>query len=211
MISLSAASGLGVGLALGAASIASVGPNTLMIIREGLTGRHTAMVASIVWIMKIALILTSGFCADALGALGPGLRTAALWLGMGFIAWLALRSLRAARQSARLDLRGGPHESRRACALRALGVVATNPLTYLEYLLLPASVGQSFAADVQLQFVAGLIFMASVGSCGYALGSSAIGRALRGRLNLLWFDRASGVVLAGVALSLAASLLLSPG
>ncbi|MGH8821915.1 MAG: hypothetical protein ACREWJ_11560, partial [Rhodoferax sp.] len=57
------ASEVQVGLALGAASLASIGPTTLMIAHEGLTGGRKLLVASIVWSAQITLIAASLACA----------------------------------------------------------------------------------------------------------------------------------------------------
>ena len=58
-MNLADASGFQVGLALGLASMASIGPNNLMIIREGLLRRRAIFVASLVWGTYVALLAAS--------------------------------------------------------------------------------------------------------------------------------------------------------
>lgn len=197
------------GLALGAASLASIGPTTLMIVREGLAGRRKLLVASMVWSAQISLIAASLAFADAVSGFGAGLRTGALWLGLAFMGWFALKSFGATARPGRLDHRGHLDESALACAVRAIAVVGMNPLTYIERFLLPATLGQSLdTPQARLQFALGLVLMAGVGCYGYALGGSVLLRVLRHRLSCKVFDRASGVLLMGMALSLAFGLAL---
>lgn len=201
------AGGFQTGVALGVASLASIGPTTLMIIREGFGDGRKLLVASVVWSVQIGLITASFFCADLVSNMDARTKTAVLWLGLFFLCWFALRALRASPRSCLLDHRSHAHEGWRTCLARVLCVVCTNPLTYIERFLVPASIGQSLEGDAaRLLFAAGLVLMAGLGCYGYALGGHAMQRILRQHVSLAVFDRASGVILAGVALSLGIGL-----
>lgn len=202
------AGGFQTGLALGAASLASIGPTTLMIIREGFGEGRKLLVASAVWSLQIGLITASFLCADLVSSTNARTKTAVLWLGLLFLCWFAVRALRASpRSGGLLDHRCHAHEGCCTCLARVLCVVCTNPLTYIERFLVPASIGQSLEGDgARLLFAAGLVLMAGLGCYGYALGGHAMQRILHRHVSLAVFDRVSGLILAGVALSLGIGL-----
>jgi len=201
-------SGLQAGMALGLASMASIGPNNLMMMREGLAGRRVRLVAGLVLASYAALIAASYCLALAAVGISPFLRMALTWAGLVAVAWFALQSLRAAMAAGPRDERTGAAESSRACLKRVLGVVWLNPLTYLEFLLIPAGLGQSFGdVEARLEFVVALILMSALCCCAYALGGGLIAGVLRRKASLRLFDLASGLILSAVAVSMAAGLL----
>ena len=200
--------GFQAGLALGAASMASVGPNNLMLLREGLVRGRMGLVAGLVWGSYIALIAASYLLAGSVEAISPSLQAVLTWSGLAAISWFALQSLRAAATAGRVEERGGEQETGRSCLLRVMAVVWMNPLTYVELLLIPAALGQSFgAADARLQFVAALVLMAALCCYAYAFGGRLIARLLQQRASLRLFDFASGLILLVIALTMTAALL----
>ncbi len=91
-MNLADASGFQVGLALGLASMASIGPNNLMIIREGLLRRRAIFVASLVWGTYVALLAASWPIGNSVTRLDPAFHTALSWLGLAALAWFAPQS-----------------------------------------------------------------------------------------------------------------------
>jgi L-lysine exporter family protein LysE/ArgO len=206
-MSLADASGFQAGLALGMASMASIGPNNLMMIREGLLRGRVMFVASLVWGTYVALIVASYLLGASIAGLDPSLRAALSWFGLAAVLWFALQSFRAAVAVGRIEDRSGKDESGRSCLARVMGVVWMNPLTYVELLLVPAALGQSFAAGgARLEFVMALILMAALSCYGYTLGGSLMASLLRSRINLRIFDLISGLILSAVAVTVAVGL-----
>lgn len=203
------ASGFQAGLALGAASMASIGPNNLMMIREGLLRGRVIFVASLVLGTYVALIAASYLLGASIAGLDPSFRAVLSWLGLAAVSWFALQFFRAAAAAGRVEDRVDKAETGRSCLARVMGVVWMNPLTYVELLLVPAALGQSFAAGVsRLEFVVALILMAALSCYGYALGGGMMVSLLRSRANLRIFDLISGLILSGVALSMAVGLVV---
>ncbi len=206
-MNLADASGFQVGLALGLASMASIGPNNLMIIREGLLRRRAIFVASLVWGTYVALLAASWPIGNSVTRLDPAFHTALSWLGLAALAWFALQSFRAAYAAGCVEDHADREAGARPCIARVMGVVWMNPLTYIELLLVPAALGQSFASgDARLQFILALVLMSALYCYGYALGGRIMALVLRSRANLRIFDFASGLVLAGLAAAMAVEL-----
>lgn len=203
-------SGFQAGLALGVASMASIGPNNLMIIREGLLRGRALFVASLVCSAYVVLIAASYLIGGSIAGLDPAFRTAMSWLGLAALVWFALQSFRAASAAGDMKNPSGKPETGRSCLARVMGVVWTNPLTYVELLLVPAALGQSFGADAaRLEFVAALILMATLCCYGYALGGGLMASLLRNRASLRVFDLISGLILSAVAVVMTAGLVSS--
>jgi len=206
-MNLADTSGFQVGLVLGLASMASIGPNNLMIIREGLLRRRAIFVASLVWGTYVALLAASWPIGNSVTRLDPAFHTALSWLGLAALAWFALQSFRAAYATGCVEDRADREAGARPCIARVMGVVWMNPLTYIELLLVPAALGQSFASgDARLQFILALVLMSALYCYGYALGGRIMALVLRSRANLRIFDFASGLVLAGLAAAMAVEL-----
>ncbi|MER8787835.1 LysE family transporter [Mesorhizobium sp. M0983] len=206
-MSFADASGFQAGLALGMASMASIGPNNLMMIREGLLRGRVMFVASLVWATYVALIAISYMLGSSIAGLDPSLGTALSWLGLAAVSWFAVKSFRAALAVGEAEDRSGKAETSRSCVARVMGVVGMNPLTYVERLFVPAAFGQSFAASgTQLEFMVTLILMSALGCYGYALGGGRVAPLLRSRASLRIFDLVSGLILSTVALVMAVGL-----
>jgi len=164
-------------------------------------------VASLVWGTYVALIAASYLLGASIAGLDPAFRTVLSWLGLVAVLWFALQSFRAASAVGRVEERVGKAETSRSCLARVMGVVWMNPLTYVELLLVPAALGQSFGAGgSRLEFVMALILMAALCCYGYALGGGLMASLLRSRTNLRFFDLTSGLILSAVGLFMAAGL-----
>lgn len=213
MLALDGAGALSAGLMLGTASILSVGPNNLMLVREGLTRGHVGLVAALVWTSYLALLVIAFLLADCMADGLSGARTLLTWLGPIALTWFAAASLRAAlRREPVRDPATTPRESRRACLRRVLAVVWLNPLTYVELLLVPAALcGRFSGQEPRLEFILGLLSVAAVCCCGYAFGGGACIRVLRDGRALRAFDLSAGLLLATATVLLTYGLLAEVG
>ena len=200
------------GIAMGTASVLSVGPNTVTLIREGLAGGRVSLVATLVWGSRLVLLGTALLLTDTIATKGAALRPVLSWLGFGVLCWFALSSLRAYLFAHRtLRLRGAGRETTAQCVRRILTLVWLNPLTYVEMLFVPATVGASFMMPVcRLLFIAGLVIMATASCYGYAFGGRACAPLFRRPDALRMFDLSSGVLLSVLAAVLAVGLCLRP-
>lgn len=140
-MSFADASGFQAGLALGMASMASIGPNKLMMIREGLMRGRVVAVASLFLGTYVALIAASYLLGASIAGLDPSLRAALSWLGLVAVLWFALQTFRAAAGADPAEDRAGQAETGCSCIARVMGVVWMNPLTYVELLFVSAALG----------------------------------------------------------------------
>ncbi len=196
------------GVTLGVGSVLSVGPNNLMLLREGLVRGRTGTVIGAVLISYALLLVIACLFADWLALFGATMRTTLAGLGLAALSSFAFLSLRAGLASkAPVVVRSRSSETHPACLRRALRVIWLNPLTYLELLLIPAALCESYETlPMRVEFVTGLLTMAAIASCAYSFAGGLVA-SLVGRQNIArLFDLVSGLILAGVALVLASEL-----
>ena len=187
---------LALGLGFGAASMLSVGPNNLMLMREGLGRGRTITVATAVWLSYLVLLMSALAFMNVRQWTGPSTRIWLSWMGLASLAWFTVGAWRTV-----LSMRA-PGMDRRAetpctCLKRVLAVVWFNPLTYLELFLIPAAYCATLGNYRQrFAFISGII-MNAVTCYGYALGGGACGRLVGNRRVTRVFDVASGLLLTG--------------
>ena len=201
------------GIAMGIASILSVGPNTIMLIREGLMRGRVGLVASAVWGSHVLLLVSALVLTGTIATDERSMRHVFSWLGLAALVWFAYSSLRAYFRASTKFRYGADNRERTAdCVRRVLAIVWLNPLTYVERLIVPAAIGGSFLMPVcRVLFIAGLIVMATVGCFGYGFFGRLCAPLFRRANVLRSFDLASGILLSCLACIMLGALVLSGG
>jgi L-lysine exporter family protein LysE/ArgO len=196
------------GTAMGTASILSVGPNNIMLLREGLVRGRTGLVASTVWASYVVLLGFALVLTDKIATNDNTIRHVLSWLGLLAIIWFAVSSLRAYfRSGTTLHEDSSRREKTVDCVRRVLAVVWLNPLTYVELLFIPAAMGGNFIMPIcRILFIAGLIMMATAACFGYSFGGGLVAPLFRKRERIRMFDLSSGVILSCMACVMAVAL-----
>jgi L-lysine exporter family protein LysE/ArgO len=203
-------SAFGAGVAMGTASLLSIGPNNLTLIREGASRGHVGIAATTVWTSRLTLLMLAFVFTDIISTKGLAVRPVLSWLGLLTLCWFALCSLRAYLRSGRnLNVTAVQREPITDCVRRVLTIFWLNPLTYLEMLFVPATVGSSFVMPIcRALFIAGLITTATASCYGYAFGGRACAPVFRRRNMVRMFDLISFVILSLLSIALATGLLI---
>ena len=153
-MTLSAVSAFELGFAPTAAAILSLGPQNILLLRPGLSGRKALIVIGICYGCDLGLVL--------FGALGLGAILAAFPMGPVLLratgaGYLALMSARCFRRAV-----GEDHvvrDRQRSCARRvihaALMVSLLNPLAWVESVLVIGAVSSTVPADLKIVLVTG--------------------------------------------------------
>ncbi len=210
MLSSCGCGALGVGVMLGGASIFSIGPSNVMLMREGLVRGRVGLVAASVWVSNLVLLTVSLILTDTIMRGLLPLRSVLTLLGVATVSWFAVRSFRSAKRSSMAQFDPGiGREKATGCLWRVLATVWFNPLFYLELLLIPASICDGFKdSSLRLQFAVGLAAMITVKVYGYAFAAGSCASYLRPERSLKWFDMASGLILTCVAALMTARLVV---
>jgi L-lysine exporter family protein LysE/ArgO len=213
MLAILAGSAFSAGTAMGTASILSVGPNNIMLIREGLIRGRVGLVASTVWASYIVLLAAALVLTSEIATQGQTIRPILSWLGLLALVWFAYSSLRAyVRSSTTFHFEGTTREQTAGCMRRVLAIVWLNPLTYIELLFMPATIGGSFIMPIcRFLFISGLVVMATAACFGYSFCGGLCAPLFRRKNVLRRFDLMSGILLSVLACIMLSALILTGG
>ena len=196
-----------VGLTLGLTSILSIGPNNITLMREGLARGRVGLVVTLISASQAALVLASGWLATSLQGVDPTVRTVLSWIAVGVLLYFALQSFRAAGTSRKATNDPCQTETTLACVARVLPIVWVNPLSYLEFLFVPAAILKIIDQPAQQAgFLGIVVVMAVAGNVLYGCGGQLMTRIARGGRRLWLFDLVSGAAMCFVAPLLAINL-----
>ena len=181
-----------------------------MLIREGVTRGRVAVVATLVFLCEVLVLVASLLLADGIAMAPSRLGPILSWLALPAIFWFAFLALRASLTvKPTREIGGRRRETLQACVRRVMFVVWLNPLTYVEYLLIPSAVCRTFhGTGPRSQFIFGLTVMAAVGCFGYTFGAGACASFLKRDKALQAFDVGSGLILLFIAGFMTVSLLM---
>ena len=201
MVILEGYEAIGAGLTLGLSSILSIGPNNMMLMREGLRRGQVGWVATAVWLSYLAFFACAFLLAERLSIGGAVMQPILAWSASLVICWFAFRSFRSAFVSdASLKLGVGQRDATVDRVRRAVVAVWLNPLTYVDKFMMPSLVASTFVGVLpRVQFMSGLGFMAAICCYGYTFGSMLCATLFDHRQSLRLFDLLSGCLLSCTA------------
>ena len=191
-------------LALGAASMLSVGPNNLALFREGLLRGRMGLVVALISASQVGLAFLAWRAAPSVDALDPTARSVLSWGAVAVVLWFAGAAFRAGVR--RCEPRPAATAERlSACVRRVMTMTALNPLIYLEFFFVPVAIIQGFEQPAAgARFTAMLFAMILLCNVGYVALGRLFGCVTTPHTRRL--DIASGCVLLGVAGAMTAGL-----
>ncbi len=192
-------------LALGAASMLSVGPNNLALFREGLLRGRMGLVVALISASQAGLAFLAWQTAPSVDALHPTARSVLSWGAVAVVLWFAAAAFRAGVRRCEPQPAAATAESPIACVRRILAMTALNPLIYLEFFFVPVAIVQGFEQPAAgARFTAVLFAMILLCNVGYVALGRLFGCVTTPHTRRL--DIASGCVLLGVAGAMTAGL-----
>jgi len=189
----------GFGTSLGL--IVAIGAQNAFVLRQGLTKKHVGIVVAIC-AASDALLMAAG--TAGLGAVlqgTPWLLQAFRWLGVAYLVWFAIQSIRASRKHATLE----PAESKSLPLGKVIVTLLTftflNPHVYLDTVLLVGSIANSFAEN-RWFFMIGAAAASLVWFTSLGFGARSLSRFTSSPR----FWQVLDLLIAGVMLVIAATL-----
>lgn len=187
---------------MGLSLIVAIGAQNAYVLRIGLARTHTITVVAICAISDVVLI---GLGVGGLGRVflaWPPLLTIFKWVGVAYLGYFALASLRRALRRNSLESSGAGVSSRARVVLTTLSLTFLNPHVYLDTVLLLGSIGNQYA-DRRWWFALGacmasLFWFSSLGF-GAKFASGLMAKPLTWRV----LDSSIALVMLGTAIKLA--------
>lgn len=159
------------GALTGLSLIVVIGAQNAFVLRQGIRRAHVASVVAICAVSDLTLILAGVAGIGAIVDRAAWLIDVVTWLGVAFLVWYGIASIRRALKPEVLQAQGRAEGSRRAIVLQALALTWLNPHVYLDTVVLLGSIAQAHGPSGRWWFGAG----ASLGSIAWfsALGFGA--------------------------------------
>ncbi len=128
------------GLVTGLALIVAIGAQNAYVLGRGLTREHVGPVVAVCAISDLLLIVAGVAGVGTLIAQAGWVLEVVRWLGVAFLVWYGVSSLRQAARASSLGVGSRAPLSRRTAVLRALALTWLNPHVYLDTVLVLGTV-----------------------------------------------------------------------
>jgi len=197
------------GLGLGAALIIAIGAQNAYVLRQGLKRSHVFVVASVCFVVDVALIALGAGGFASLIAARPGLTNAIAWAGAVFLFAYGLRAFHGALRPGAL----GPAEASgkggtaRAAAATALALSVLNPHVYLDTVLLIGGLAAQYPPAPRAAFAVGAMSASFVWFYGLGYGAAWLAPVFARPAAWRVLDLAIGAVMWAIAAGLVAERL----
>ncbi|KQR99710.1 amino acid transporter [Williamsia sp. Leaf354] len=167
------------GLATGAGLIIAIGPQNVMVLRNGVARTHVVPIVAVCAVSDLVLILAGVVGLGAVVSGHPGIVTVATVLGAGYVIVLGLMAARrslapTAIASGEVTSRSGSR-SRWAAVGAALALTWLNPHVYLDTVLTLGAIANSHGPEGKWAFAIGAGAASILWFCalGFAAGKLA--------------------------------------
>ena len=165
------------GLVTGFSLIIAIGAQNAFLIRQGLTRKYSGMVI-VIAVLGDALLISLGTLG--LGELAtriPLFLEIIRWIGVAYLVWFAIGSIRKAFASEQLAVEPGASGSRKQVALTLLALTFLNPHVYIDTVLLLGSISSQFG-DNRWWFAVGAITANTIWFTSTVLASRAAAKLM---------------------------------
>ncbi|QSP96381.1 amino acid transporter [Marinobacter salinisoli] len=184
--------------------IVAIGAQNAYILGQAIRREHHWWSAGFCMVADVALLTLGMFGVSAALLAMPEALEIMRWLGVAFLAWMAVQALtRASRGRAALEAGEITKRSLRGVLFTTLAVTLMNPQVYLDTLLLIPAIGAQ--QENPATFVAGASSASVLWFSLVAWGGSALAPILSRPKAWRIIDGAIGLMMAAIAIQLAVS------
>ncbi|MCX7287578.1 MAG: LysE family transporter [Rhodobacterales bacterium] len=203
MLSATALAALLTGFGVGASLVLSIGPQNLHLIRAGAHAGRAWVIATVGYCSEIVIFLAAVAWLAVILNRAPEAVLALYALGIAFLLWCGLRTLR--RRDRRPDS-VDPAQARSSLRREVLGMLSVtwfNPLVYLEVGLVAGTLAISQESSARAAFAAGFLGASALRFYGWSTIGQRLGPWLGQGARMTWFNTGSGIALILLAASMA--------
>lgn len=194
------------GFILGTSLCASLGPQSLFVLRQGMRGEAAFRVALICTLADFALIAAAIVGAETLVDVAPGLDRIVSWTAVIFIlGYVCFTLFEASRRPVKaVEEDGGPRAIRTVATVTvaALALSLLNPQVYMEVMVTVGLVSQSFPSEERWLFGLGFAAVSPIWFFGLVLGGRKIAPLFARRKVWRAVDFATGFAMIVLALAI---------
>jgi L-lysine exporter family protein LysE/ArgO len=191
------------GLVTGLSLIVAIGAQNAFVLRQGLLHAHVGVVVAICAVSDLVLILAGVAGIGTLVEQAPTALTVVRWLGVGFLAWYGVSSLRRAMRPDALRASDRGAATRRTAVVTALALTWLNPHVYLDTVLMLGSIANQHGTGGRWWFGAGAALGSLVWFAGLGWGARRASGLLASARAWRALDVVIGLTMLGIAVMLA--------
>ena len=188
------------GLALGAGICASLGPQSVFVLRQGVNGAAAYSVATVCTFADFLLIGAAALGANAIAGLVPDADSVAAWGGAIVASAFGCVALAGSLRH-RLAFAGTPAAGtiHIQAVVAALALSLLNPQVYLEMVVLVGGIALRFPPDERALFAIGVASVSPLWFYGLVVGGRLLSRLLVRPRAAAALDIAAGVAMLALA------------
>ena len=194
------------GMGTGAGLIIAIGAQNAFVLSQGLKRRHIILIPAICGLCDAILVAAGVAGMGRIVASTPVITKIAGTGGALFLFFYGLRAFYSAFQSNRLDTETAGSMPLKTAVLATLGVTLLNPHVYIDTIVLLGSISGQFKSPAHLAFGAGAVSASFLWFFILSLGAGFLAPLFKTPTAWRILDSFVGVMMWGVALSLAQSL-----
>ena len=192
-----------VGLVTGLTLIIAIGAQNAFVLRQGLLQQHVGLVVAVCAVSDLVLIGAGVAGIGTVVERAPEAITVVRWLGVAFLTWYGVASLRRARRSDALRAADSRAGVRRTALLTALALTWLNPHVYLDTVLLVGSLAQQRGETGRWWFAVGACTASLLWFAGLGYGARRASGLLSSARAWQVLDLLIGITMLGIAAKLA--------
>jgi len=191
------------GLLTGLSLIVAIGAQNAYVLRQGLAREHVGLVVAICAVSDVVLIAAGVAGIGRIVEQAPWAIDVVRWLGVAFLTWYGVSSLRRARRPETLHAADRVTVSRRGVAVRAVALTWLNPHVYLDTVLLLGTIANHHGPTGRWWFAVGACLGSILWFSGLGFGARYASRWLARPRAWQVLDVLIGLTMLAIALSLA--------
>lgn len=191
------------GLVTGLSLIVAIGAQNAYVLRQGLAREHIGVVVAICAVSDVVLITGGVAGIGTIVEQASWVLDVVRWLGVAFLTWYGVSSLRRARRADALHAAGPGAAGVRGVAVRALALTWLNPHVYLDTVLLLGSIANHEGPTGRWWFALGACTASALWFSGLGYGARRAGRLLASPRAWQVLDVLIGLTMLAIAVMLA--------
>ena len=191
------------GLLTGLTLIIAIGAQNAFVLRQGLAREHVLPVVAICAVSDLLLILAGVAGSGTVIRQAGWVIEVVRWLGVAFLTWYGVSSLRRARRASGLAAAAPEPMSRRSAVLRVTALTWLNPHVYLDTVLLVGSIANTHGHPGRWWFAVGASIASILWFSGLGFGARVFSPLLAKPRAWQVLDVLIGLTMLGIAVMLA--------
>jgi len=190
------------GFLTGLSLIVAIGAQNAFVIRQGLLRSHVLLVVAVCSLSDAFLIILGTGGLGEIVKANEHLLTFIRWLGVAYLTWFGIRSLRSAFKENQLLASGAAETTWKKILATVLALTYLNPHVYLDTVIFVGSIANQFTTDRwYFAFGASLASLAWFTSIGF--GAQAASKLMSKPIFWRIFDTFVALVMFSIAFTLA--------